>query len=291
MLILQSQHIADAAPVLSLEERLERDEIVHFASTPFPLPQGGDRAFLLQQQLAGRVHKNISYDPATGRATGFRRQSAIQTERLTQVLDEFSAGVTTWLARALPNYARSWQPDRASFRPVQEAGRALRLKARNDLLHVDAFPSRPTFGRRILRCFVNINPDQPRQWITSEPFAALLDLYGSRVGLPGQQRWKEWLRRLFRPRRSACDQFMLRLHDYLKADASFQKNCPRRHWTFAPGSAWLVFTDSVSHAALEGQYALEHSYFVSVESLHDPERAPIRLLEQRCGVAPGTFAV
>ena len=44
-----------------------------------------------------------------------------------------------------------------SYRPVEEATRKLRLKARNDLLHVDAFPTRPTNGWRILRCFVLID--------------------------------------------------------------------------------------------------------------------------------------
>ena len=51
------------------------------------------------------------------------------------------------------SYAATWKPDRGSYRPEEEATRRLRLTARNDLIHVDAFPNRPTQGYRILRVF------------------------------------------------------------------------------------------------------------------------------------------
>jgi len=60
--------------------------------------------------------------------------------------------------------------DFASFRPLEEQGRDLSLHKRNDLLHVDAFPSRPTHGGRILRVFANINPSVGRVWNVGEPF-------------------------------------------------------------------------------------------------------------------------
>ena len=75
-----------------------------------------------------------------------------------------------------------------SFRPVEEATRRLRLTARNDLLHVDAFPSRPTQGWRILRVFANVNSSEPRVWVTSDPFPKLLERYGAEVGLPVRER-------------------------------------------------------------------------------------------------------
>ena len=74
----------------------------------------------------------------------------------------FSRTATDWLAGILPRYAQHWQLDRASYQPEEEATRRLRLTARNDLLHVDAFPSRPSQGRRILRLFVNVNLTEPR---------------------------------------------------------------------------------------------------------------------------------
>ena len=157
------------------EERLERGDVIFYPVCPFPVPGGEDRAFLLRQALASRAHKNISHDPDTGRTTGFRRDSAAQAERLGALLAAFSREVTAWLADTLPRYAESWRLDRVSYRPEEEATRKLRPKARNDLLHVDAFPTRPTNGWRILRCFVNVNPSEPRVWMTSDPFARLLE--------------------------------------------------------------------------------------------------------------------
>src|SRR5207245_10467332 len=95
------------------------------------------------------------------------------------------------------------------------------------------------------------------------------------------------LRRVVQPgraQRSLYDSFMLRFHDYLKANDEFQEHGPKRFWSFAPGSAWLVFTDVASHAALRGRFALEHSYFVAPETLSLPELSPPALLERACGI-------
>jgi hypothetical protein len=280
-------------PDLSPEERLERGEVLYYPVCPFPLPEGDDRRFLLEQRLANRAHKNISYNPHTGKAGGFAALSPEQAERLRRLLASFSQTVTEWAARTLPRYPRAWRLDRVSFRPEEEATRTLRLKARNDLLHVDAFPSRPTQGHRILRVFANVNPSDPRVWVTSEPFAKLLQRYGEAAGLPGRQTndwWREFRHgvvRLFRPgkpRRSPYDTFMLRLHDYMKANDDFQERTPKRYWAFAPGSAWVAMTDACSHAVLRGRYALEHSYFVAPEALALPEESPPALLERACGM-------
>jgi len=274
----------------ALAERLERGEVIYYASCPFPLPEGDDRHFLLEQRLAGRAHKNISYNPHSDHAAGFLRRDAGQPGRLRRIFAAFSRTATGWLAGTLPAYARAWQLDLVSFRPEEEATRRLRVKARNDLLHVDAFPSRPTQGHRILRLFVNVNPTEPRVWMTSEPFAKLLERYGADVGLPAAEPGWTWLGRgvlgLFqsgRRRRSPYDQFMLRFHDFLKQNDAFQEHCSKRFWHFPPGSAWLAMTDTASHAALRGRYALEHSYFVPPEALALPDESPAALLERACG--------
>jgi hypothetical protein len=277
---------------LALTERLERGEVIFFPTCPFAAPQGDAHDLLLRQQLASRAHKNIGYNPHTGEVTGFLRQSAEQAERLRQLFANFSRSATHWLAGTLSRYAARWQLDRVSFRPVEESTRRLRLTARNDLLHVDAFPSRPTNGWRILRLFVNVNPSEPRTWITSETFPALLARYGKTVGLPTAHgagwahRLRENLLGVFHParrRRSAYDGFMLRLHNFLKADEDFQTNSPKRVWHFPPGSAWMVLTDTATHAALRGRYALEHSYFLDPQSLALPDESPAALLARASG--------
>src|SRR5262249_14036682 len=142
-----------------------------------------ERAFLLEQRLHSSK-KNISYNPETEAVTGFAYQSDEQEDRLTDIMKAFAAGAQDWLSALLPRYAASWRLDRASLRPEEEATRKLRLTARNDLLHIDAFPSRPAQGYRILRLYVNIHPTDPRVWLTSETFDKLLAQYGSGLGLP-----------------------------------------------------------------------------------------------------------
>jgi hypothetical protein len=272
------------------EERLERGEVVYYPACPFEVPAAADHAFLLAQQL-GPMAKNISYNPATDKAAGFLRQSPQQAERLRAILAAFSRSVTTWVAENLPRYTRDWRPDQVSFRPLEEATRRLRHKARNDLLHVDAFPNRPARDHRILRVFVNVNPSEPRVWVTSDPFAKLLERYGGAAGLPpaggpgvfGQVR--QGLVGLFKPKirgRTVCDSFMLRFHDYLKANEAFQERGPKRLWTFPPGSAWLALTDTCSHAVLRGRYALEHSYFIAPSAQALPDESPAALLARAC---------
>src|SRR5437867_2035294 len=106
-----------------LAERLERGDVVYFPSCPFDIPQGDDHRFLLEQRLASRVHKNISYDPANGRAAGFAQESREQGERLRQLLASFSHTAVAWLGSMLPAYQRGWKLDRVSYRPEEEATR------------------------------------------------------------------------------------------------------------------------------------------------------------------------
>lgn len=277
--------------MVPVEHRLERGELIFFPSCPFPLPGGDDLLFLQEQRLATGClplrHKNISYDPHTGRVSGFLHRSAGQSHRLRNVLAGFSGVASAWLARYLPHYARAWRLDRATLRTEEEATRQLRLTARNDLLHIDAFPTRPTHGWRILRLFVNVNPSEPRIWATSDTFDRLLARHFPRCGVRnakrGLMRW--FLSLLHGPRRSAYDAFMLRFHDYLKLNDTVQDRSPKRIWSFPPGSAWLAMTDTLSYAELRGRFALEHSYFVSPEVLLLPSESPAALLERACGTS------
>lgn len=279
----------------SVEQRLERGELLFFPTCPFPVASGDDLRFLLEQRLAPGFlslrHKNISFDPQSGRVSGYRRKSADQEQRLRGLFAQFSGTATAWLARLLPHYPRGWRLDRATLRTEEEATRPLRLTARNDLLHLDAFPTRPTQGGRILRLFVNIHPTEPRVWVTSETIAQLLPRYGqtARFPLRGTRGPVHWLKRCLlhwttgSSQRSAYDAFMLRFHDLLKLNDAFQEKAPKRFWTFPPGSAWLVMTDGLSHAEMRGRFALEHSYFIAPETLLLPSESPAALLERACG--------
>ena len=144
--------------------------------------------------------------------------------------------------------------DYASFRSIEERGRDLPLTKRNDLLHVDAFPTRPVFGDMILRCFTNVNPVQPREWLTADPFRTLAQEQAANAGLStyanstgsALERLRRGVARTLRSAgipvvdRSPYDAFMLHFHDWLKANREYQESCPKYRFDLPPGSTWLV---------------------------------------------------
>src|SRR5207245_6358290 len=102
--------------------------------------------------------------------------------QLLRIMREYSHSATATMAKILSPYQQRWKLDFASYRPLEEENRDLSLHKRNDLLHTDAFPSRPTNGDRILRFFTNINPTQPRKWMTTTPFDALAAQFAGKSG-------------------------------------------------------------------------------------------------------------
>ena len=79
---------------------------------------------------------------------------------------------------------------------------------------------------------------------------------------------------------------MLRFHHFLKENQGYQEREARKTThSFPPGSTWMVFTDTVSHAVLRGQYALEQTFIVARDSLALPEKAPIAILERLAGAS------
>jgi hypothetical protein len=273
--------------------RLESGDLAYFVRIPFVFPLK-DREFLLgQRQVTGQIHKNVSYRPASDRLTGIDQKDAAARKRVHAIMQAFSKSAVSFMASLFPQYAADWKVDFASFRPIEEAGRKVSHRSRNDLIHVDNFPSRPSHGDRLLRVFANIHPERPRIWITSDSFEPLARRYAAAAGLPKRPGVVDRLRgatlgtmsKMGLPvvNRPAYDRFMLRFHHFLKDNAEFQSNCRKDRWEFPPGSAWIVFTDTTSHACISGQYALEQTFIVRHESLVAPERAPIAVLERLSG--------
>jgi hypothetical protein len=274
--------------------QLEEGNILFFPSIPFSFPKEEIDFLLQQRQGASGARKNIAYKPQLDKISNHNTKDLMAAEELRQILRNYSKRATHFLSAVLPPYAKHWKLDYASFRPFQEKGRKLRVRARNDLLHVDAFPTRPLHGARILRFFTNINPIESRHWITSEPFAALAKRFGGPQGVPFprsashsllgrlERKAKQMLCKagLHVPLRSPYDVFMLKLHHFLKENELFQKECLKDHWEFPPHSCWAVFTDQVSHAALAGQYALEQTYLVPKKGLLFPDQSPLGILER-----------
>jgi len=277
--------------------RLEAGDVLYFPQTPVPIP-ADDLTFLLgQQQSSSSLHKNIAYKPDRDKLTGIDAKSADPGEstRMHEVMRRYSKSVETFLFEFLAPYERRWRLDYASFRPLEEKGRDLPVRRRNDLLHTDAFPTRPTRGWRILRFFHNIHPTRTRDWVIGEPFARVVGAFTPgklavpqadstfvRAGKHAAQatglaalvpQWK----------RGPYDEFMMRLHNAMKEDSVFQASCQREEVQFAPGSSWMVYTETVPHAVLGGQYALEQTFLVDPQAMVTRESAPIAILEKMAG--------
>jgi len=271
---------------------LEDGNILFFPKIPFKFAKKDIDFLLTQKQSGSKSRKNIAYKPQKDCITNCEGKDK---EKLYKALKSYSYNVQKFLGEFLKPYEDQWHVDYASFRPFQEKGRDLRIRARNDLLHLDAFPTRPMHGKRILRFFTNINQNEPRNWVTGDSFSTLLEKFGKEVGLPKKiersllmlllKKAKGGAKKLGFPvnMRSPYDEFMLKFHHFLKENENVQKIGKKDHWSFPPLSCWMVFTDQVTHAALSGQYALEQTFLVPKFAMLQPEKAPVSVLERLTG--------
>jgi hypothetical protein len=287
--------LQNALETTDFRATLETGDILFFPDGGFTIPEAVRTALMGATQDARSFHKNIAYKPNLDQVSGLVDRT--ESERVRMAMREYSRCALEFLKSILPEYARAWKVDYASFRSIEERGRELPLTKRNDLLHVDAFPTRPVFGDLILRCFTNVNPEQSREWMTSDPFAKLAQTEAEKAGL---ERFTNLAgSSLHKVRRgvtrglalagvplvdrSPYDSFMLHFHDWLKGNREYQENCPKYRFDLPPGSTWLVFTDVVPHAVLGGRLALEQTVIVSRSSLANPALAPSAVLEKLAG--------
>jgi hypothetical protein len=201
------------------------------------------------------------------------------------MIARFAAGASGLVSRLFPAYAAAAQRARTSFRPHPATGRDVSWRKDDARLHVDAFPSRPNHGERILRVFCNVNPaGVDRVWRVGEPFPAMAARLLPRVRplRAGEAALLAALR-VTRSRRSAYDHLMLGLHDAAKADLDYQRTSPQQEVRFAPGTTWVCFSDQVMHAASSGQYMLEQTIRLPLAALYEPQRSPLAVLERLVG--------
>lgn len=258
---------------------LESGAVLFFPDLAFNLSESEKR--FLDGQVSDGKAKNISLDHASGKMQG-SSLAGEKAQQLAAMIERFGRQASGLVHELFPY--RDVERARTSFRPVQVKGRHYSKISDDRLLHIDAFPSRPMRGRRILRFFANVAPASPRHWQVGEPFEDFARAFLPRVGpdWPG----KSWLYEklgVTHGRRSLYDELMLSLHDAAKLDEHFQKTSPQDAVSFPPGSCWLAFTDMVLHAALGGEFALEQTFHLDVKELAEPERAPIRVLERLSG--------
>jgi hypothetical protein len=238
-----------------------------------------EQRFLSPQWSDGRA-KNISFDG--GKLKG-ARGSAEELAALSRMVARFAAEASALVTTLFPRYAPHVRRARTSFRPQPAVGRAVSWRKDDSRLHVDAFPSRPNQGERILRVFCNVSPDEDRVWRVGESFETVARRFlpGIRRQIPGEARWLSALH-VTKGLRSPYDHLMLGLHDGAKRDLAYQANCTQQVVRFAPGTTWLCFSDQVMHAAVSGQYMLEQTIDLPLTALYDRARSPVAILERLC---------
>jgi hypothetical protein len=276
---------ADAARSPRIEsatiETLETGGLVSLPGHPFRLT-AGEEALLTPAHADGRS-KNISLSPAGREVRGAAADGA--ADALAGLMDRYADWARTLVLQIAPGYADALERGRTSYRSRGAEESAASPRKDDRRLHVDAFASQPTGGRRILRVFSNINPaGEPRVWNVGESFEAHAGRWLAKVRRPWPlEAWALQRLGLTRGRRTPYDFLMLGLHDKAKLDGAYQQSAPRRRVSFPAGASWIVFTDSVVHAALAGRYALEQTFYLPVEAMADPSPSPLRILERLTG--------
>ena len=277
---------ADDGPTRAVESIVESGAVLRFPHLRFAIMEGELR-FLNPRWADGKA-KNISLRwtpnaavPEMRGATG----AALALVALQAMITRYAEQSEAFALRLFPHYRGHLRRGNTSFRPVDVAGRETSWRKDDTRLHVDAFPSNPMHGTRLLRVFCNVNPSgRPREWRVGEPFEAHAQRYlpGIKRPLPGSA-WLLERTGITKRRRTEYDHVMLQLHDRAKADAAFQKSSPQARVDFAPGTTWVVFSDQVLHAAMGGQHMLEQTFYLDAAHQQRPEASPRGTLERLLG--------
>lgn len=270
-----------ATLVAKAADALESGMLLYAPQLPFALSEA-ERRFLSSECL-DRKSKNISFRPDSGILRGTCCQSD-ERERLLAMLQRYYRQSYELLKSLCPLYNNHLTAGFTSFRPAEIAGRATSWRHDDTRLHVDAFPSRPMQGLRILRIFTNVHPKMPRIWRVGEKFeqAAATLFPKVKPPLPGTASLLSWLR-IVKGRRTEYDHIMLGIHDHMKKDQGYQSHVSQLQLAIPPGTTWACYTDAVSHAAMSGQFAFEQTFYLPVSAMQYPERSPLRVLERLAG--------
>ncbi len=268
-----------SVPRETLLAALERGKVLYFPNLSFAV-ESGERA-LLDPALADPKRKNISLEPKGGALRGVVGDAATQSV-VRALITRYQNNARSLVDNLFPEYGANLRAAPTSLRLMQVETRNTSWRKDDSRLHVDAFPSRPNRGERILRVFANVNPHGvPREWRVGEPFEQIAKRFLPHIKpqLPGSAWLLEQLH-ITKSRRTEYDHLMLHLHDCMKADLDYQKSSPQETMKFPPGSVWVCFSDQTSHAVMSGQFMVEQTFFLPVRAMAEPECAPLGILER-----------
>lgn len=253
---------------------LESGRIIFCPNLSFQLQ--AQEKILLTPKICDTQKKNISYDYQKKRLSGISDQNPHQSS-LHLLMHRYAEFAKNLVDKVLPEYQSTLRWGRTSYRPIEIKGRHRSKRQDDTRIHVDAFPSTPVDGLRILRVFCNINPEgQARTWHLGESFTDVLAHFATQLPRYNHLKSKflHWVKAT-KSLRSPYDHYMLALHDAMKLDDIYQATFKKHQMDFPAQSTWIVFTDHVSHAALGGQYLLEQTFYLPVSSMIAPTQSPL----------------
>lgn len=255
---------------------VEAGKVLYFPKLSFDLTV--EEKHLLRPDIRDPKKRNISLDNQ-GRLKGAQGDAA-SLEALANMMARFRTQARSLIDSILPAYSEHLRLAPTSFRPSEVETRAQSWRADDRRLHVDAFPSRPNYGERILRVFTNLNPNgTARVWRVGEPFEAMAQRFVGQV-----KPYSAWQASVLnalhitKSRRSEYDHLMLQLHDAMKSDLKYQKESPQVTMPFPPGSVWVCFSDQTAHAVMSGQYMMEQTLHLAAAHQYNPDASPLAIL-------------
>ncbi|MBP7537275.1 MAG: Kdo hydroxylase family protein [Ottowia sp.] len=260
---------------------VEAGKVLYFPRLGFAV-QPEEQALLREDMLAPKS-RNVSLgaDGVLKGAAG----SAQDQQALAAMVGRFRQQALQLVDDLLPEYKGQLRVAPTSFRPKQVETRAQSVRADDQRMHVDAFPSRPSYGERLLRVFTNLNPHGvPRVWRVGEDFETI-----ARRFLPQAKPYRLWQAKLLnavhatKSLRSEYDHLMLQLHDLMKFDEQYQKNGTQVTVPFPPGSVWVCFSDQATHAVMSGQFMMEQTLYLPPGKEVDPQASPLAILTRLVG--------
>ena len=260
---------------------VEAGKLLYFPHLGFQV-QPDERALLREDMLSPKA-RNVSLG-ADGVLKGAGGSPAEQAQ-LAAMVARFRQQALQLVDVLLPEYHGHTRIAPTSFRPRQVETRVQSVRADDQRMHVDAFPSRPSYGERLLRVFTNLNPQGvPRVWRVGEDFETIARRY-----LPQAKPYRLWQAKVLnavhatKSLRSEYDHLMLQLHDLMKFDEAYQKNGTQVTVPFPPGSVWVCFSDQATHAVMSGQFMMEQTLYLPPGKEVDPQASPLAILTRLVG--------
>jgi len=243
---------------------LEAGKVLFFPHLGFTL-QPEERSLLRPDvRDAGARNISLNVDGSLKGAAGDATTRAL----LTGMIGRYRTQALALIHGLLPHYTPALRLAPTSYRP-----------------HVDAFPTRPNRGERILRVFANIHPEGvPRVWRVGASFETI-----ARQFLPKAKPYSAWqakalqLLHVTKSFRSEYDHLMLQLHDGMKRDLAWQQSCPQETVPFPAGSVWICFSDQATHAVMSGQYMMEQTLHLPADHAYNKEASPLAILTRLMG--------